>query len=182
MEQDFHKWTKNDKWRYGVSLIPFAILFIGSIIIMSPICIYMSILWVLIYLVVNIFQATCCIGCPYRGQYCPAIFGVYLSNYLSALLYRDEIFDLKLFKQNAIWAEISLITFLIYPVYWLYQANWHYVVAYFGLILLHILLFMPLQCRKCGYRHVCPGGRFMRSCCKLFGQKNRPVDSQNPAK
>ena len=167
-DQPIYKWKKRDKVLYFLSLIPFLLAFIGSIVIMYPICIYMVLLWILIYFALNIFQAGCCISCPYRGRYCPAILGIYLANLLSEFLYTDFEYEEKSFKQNALWAEITLAVFILYPVYWLFISNWIYVIIYFVLLLIHFLLFMPVQCRKCSFNCRCPGGKMVKKICNAF--------------
>jgi len=153
-----YHWSSRDKWLYAISLIPFSILFFGVIYLLAGICIYMSVLWLLIYLVLNIVQGYCCIACPYKGKYCPAIFGVYLGNIISGFLYSEYEFDQKLFKLNARWAEFVLAIFILYPLYWLYTIDWYYVLIYIGLMVLHIVLFIPTQCSKCSFNDLCPGG------------------------
>jgi len=153
---------------YFLSLIPFALALIGGLVIMYPICPYMSLVWLLIYFALNIFQAACCVACPYRGRYCPAIFGVHIGNRLSQFLYRDYEYEESFFNTNARWAEITLVVFLLYPLYWLYITTWYFVPLYLGLILLHLVLFMPYQCRKCSFSEQCPGGRMYFGLCRLF--------------
>lgn len=164
-EKPIYHWKKRDKILYFLSLIPFAIAFIGGLVIMYPICIYMSFLWILIYFALIIFQAGCCISCPYRGKYCPAILGIYFSNVLSKFLYSDFEYEENQFKQNAIWSEITIVVFILYPVYWLFISNWFYVLIYFALIFLHFILFMPTQCRRCSFNCLCPGGKIIN---KIF--------------
>ena len=114
MEEKHYKWTLKDKWLYFISMIPFIILFAGTLYILSRYSFLVSILWIFIYIIVNIFQAGCCVGCPYRGKYCPAFCGVYLGNWLSSIIYKNRQFDSNFFTLNATGGEISLILFLLY--------------------------------------------------------------------
>jgi len=100
MEQQYYKWTKKDKWLYIISIIPFVLLITGTLYVLNNYSVFISILWIFIYLIVNYFQAGCCVGCPYRGKYCPAFCGVYLGNLLSGILYKNRQFDPKFFKRN----------------------------------------------------------------------------------
>ena len=163
-----YHWKLKDKWLYALSLIPFVAMLILGLVIMTPICFYMSTVWILIYIVVNIFQAGCCVGCPYRGKYCPAFCGVFLGNMISSYIYSDYDFDEKFFKRNALWGEISLSIFILYPVYWLFISSWYLPLIYIGLFLLHVVLFLPSQCSKCSYNEVCPGGRFLSKVRSVF--------------
>ena len=168
MKPEYYKWTRKDKWLYAISIIPFAVIFTGTFYLLSTYHIIISIAWLFIYLVVNYFQAGCCVGCPYRGKYCPAFCGVYLGNILSGILYKKRQFDPKFFERNATGGEITLILFFAFPLYWIFLANWYYILPYLGLIIAHILLFMPLQCPKCSYNETCPGGNAYQMFCKLL--------------
>jgi len=142
-------------------------MFALGIYVMTPICIYMSIIWLLIYFILNIFQAGCCVGCPNRGSYCPPIFGIYLSNILSEFLYKDFENDSVFIRKNAKGGELTLYIFLLYPTYWLFQENWIFLLIYLLMILLHLIIFMPTQCKKCSYNKTCPGGKtYFRFFCK----------------
>ena len=171
MEQEYYKWTKKDQWLYFISLIPFVILFAGTLYVLRDYSILISILWIFLYLLVNIFQAGCCIGCPYRGKYCPAFCGVYLGNLLSGILYKNRQFDSKFYEKNAAGGEITLIVFLILPLYWIFLSHWYYMLIYLTLIITHIVLFMPIQCSKCSYNKTCPGGKAYKTYCKFIKKK-----------
>lgn len=172
MKKEYYKWTKKDKCLYFISIIPFALLITGTLYILCNYSVFIAIAWIFIYLIVNYFQAGCCVGCPYRGKYCPAFCGVYLGNILSGILYKNREFDSGFYKKNAIRGEITLTIFLLFPLYWIFLSNWYYIPIYLGLIVAHIFLFMPLQCSKCSYNETCPGGGAYNSYCKLFKKKN----------
>ena len=168
-----YHWTPKDKFLYFLSLIPFLVMIAGTVCVLIDLSIYLLIAWILLYLIVNVFQAGCCVGCPYRGKYCPAFVGVYLGNILSTLLYSKREHDPKFFKKNAAGGEITLTLFLLFPVYWIFITQWWYIFIYFGLVLLHIILFMPPQCSKCSYNDTCPGGKAYQGWCKIFGKKKK---------
>jgi hypothetical protein len=168
MKNQIYRWTAKDKRQYFISMIPVVLMVLGTGYVLYTFSIFMLLLWLLIYIVINIFQASCCIGCPYRGCYCPAFFGVYLGNLLSSGLFSEETFNEKRFKRNALSGEISLIAFLIYPLHWLYIYQWHFVLIYLGLVILHILIFLPTQCKKCSYNETCPGGRSYGFLCRFI--------------
>lgn len=171
MEHQHYKWTPKDKWLYMLSMIPFLALIAGTIYVLSSYTILITLIWIFIYLIVNVFQAGCCVGCPYRGKYCPAFVGVYLGNFLSSIIYKNRQFDPEFFKKNAAGGEITLIIFLLYPLYWIFLSKWYFLLIYLALILTHIALFMPKQCSKCSYNEKCPGGKAYQSYCKLFHKK-----------
>ena len=49
----------------------------------------LSLIMVVLYIGTSYFQAYCCVfqDCPYVGEFCPAISGIYLGNVLARRLY-----------------------------------------------------------------------------------------------
>lgn len=168
MEPEIYEWTWRDKRRYALALVPFVFTTVIAAIFLSKYSIWLVTSWVGLYLLINLFQAGCCVGCPYRGRYCPAIMGIYLSNWLSARIYRYRDFDPAFFQRNATAAEIALIVFLIFPLYWLWASEWMLVPIYIVLLAAHFVLFLPTQCEHCSYNETCPGGQTWLKCRSLF--------------
>jgi hypothetical protein len=168
MDPKPYEWTNKDKWLYALSMIPFLIVFIGTAYLLATYSIYLTIILVAMYILTNVFQAGCCVGCPYRGKYCPALFGVYLGNFLSGILYKNREFDEKFFKMNAAAGETMVLVIAVFPLYWVYRTSWVLVPIYLLLIAAHLVLFMPTQCEKCSYNTTCPGGQTWLSCRDRF--------------
>lgn len=144
--QTSYQWTKKDKWHYALSMIPFLVVFMGASYLLATYSIYlMLILWGL-YILTNFFQAGCCVGCPYRGKYCPALCGVYLGNFLSGILHKDRQFDEKFFKRNATGGETMLIVLVLFPLYWIFQTHWVLGPIYLALLAAHFAIFISTQC------------------------------------
>lgn len=160
--KDSYHWTAQDKWNYILSLAPFLVAFLGSIYLLGTISITLSLVFIILYLIGNIFQAGACTGCPYRGKYCPPVFGVYLGNLLSGILYKHKDFDLQFIENQAKIAELVIYGTFLFPIYWLFSIAWYYPLFYFILLALHLILFMPNQCEKCSYNKICPGGIIWR--------------------
>jgi hypothetical protein len=154
-----YEWSRRDKVVYSVALAPFVVALVMAACLLATHAFYLTIVFLLLYLMVNFFQAGCCVGCPYRGRYCPAVFGIYLANFISARAYAGRTFDSRFFKLNADLAEAFLLAVLLFPVYWLVSSSWVYLVVYVVLILLHAGLFFPTMCVKCSYNDTCPGGQ-----------------------
>jgi hypothetical protein len=159
-----YQWTTRDKWLYFLSLVPFLVVFVGAVILLGSYSIWLAALLVFLYLLTNIFQAGCCVGCPYRGKYCPALFGVYLGNLLSGILYPEREFDQDFFDRNAMAGEIMVLVVALFPIYWVVKTSWWLLPIYLLLIITHLVLFMPTQCEKCSYNETCPGGLTWRAC------------------
>ncbi|MBD3285831.1 hypothetical protein GF359_05140 [candidate division WOR-3 bacterium] len=164
MNETVYKWKPKDKLLYVLSMIPFLAVFAGASYILATYSIYLMLILFALYIITNVFQAGCCVGCPYRGKYCPALCGVYLGNLLSVILYRNRKFDAKFFKVNATLGEIMVLVVALFPVYWVFRTAWYLLIIYFSLIAAHFVLFMSTQCGKCSYNKTCPAGQFTLSC------------------
>jgi hypothetical protein len=154
-----YQWTDRDKRFYFISLIPFLIAFVGAAYILATVSIYLTALFLGLYIICNIFQAGACVGCPYRGKFCPAVFGVYLSNIISATIYKKRSFEQRFFDINATAASIMSLITLLFPVYWLFISGWYYLTAYIAIVIIYLILFYSFFCPKCSYSETCPGGR-----------------------
>lgn len=175
-EPSVYQWTARDKWLYALSLIPFLVVFVGALLLLATYSIWLSVLLVGFYLLTCVFQAGCCVGCPYRGRYCPALFGIYLGNLLSGIMYPKREFDQKFFDRNAAAGEIMVLVMALFPVYWVAKTSGWLLPVYFLLIAAHLVLFMPTQCDKCSYSETCPGGVTWRACAAwLEGRRERYI-------
>ena len=158
-----YNWTRKDWNVYALSLIPFTVAFMGTAYLLTRVSLYLVVIFLLLYLAINFFQAGACIGCPYRGKSCPAFCGIYLSNIISFRLYKGREFKRSFFNTNANLAQITALIMFLFPIYWLVLIGWYYAVAYVALLAVHIVPFVLYFCPKCSYRHVCPAGRLAQS-------------------
>ena len=65
-ESSHYQWTNRDKWLYWLSMVPFLVVFVGAILLLFTYSPWLAVLEVAFYLITCVFQAGCCIGCPYR--------------------------------------------------------------------------------------------------------------------
>jgi len=154
-----YEWTRKDRTLYFIALFPFAVTLIGTTYLLATEALYLAAIIIILYVAVNVFQAGCCVGCPYRGRYCPPVFGVYMGNFLSSYIYRNRSYEQGFFKVNANLAELFLVFTLLFPVYWLVSLNWLYLLGFLLLVLVHAALVFPFICTKCSYNDTCPGGQ-----------------------
>ncbi|MGD8821498.1 MAG: hypothetical protein PVG63_00210 [Anaerolineales bacterium] len=168
MPAPVYQWTERDQRRYIVSLIPFLIAVILGAAVIWSYSWWLLAAWMGLYLLVNLFQAGCCVGCPYRGRYCPAILGITLSNWLSKTIYAEREFNASFFQRNATAAEIVLVAFMVFPLPWLVSVQWILAALYLLFLASHFVLFMPTQCEHCGYNQTCPGGQSWLRCKTLL--------------
>lgn len=153
-----YAWTRRDKGIYGLAMIPFLVAFVGTAVITARLAWYLPVILVALHLVTSLFQAVCCVGCPYRGRFCPAIFGIYLGNVLSVVLYRHRTHDPVRFRRNANLAEIGCLATLLFASVSLAFVSLWYVIALLALLALHVAVFMVRICTRCSYRSTCPAG------------------------
>jgi hypothetical protein len=168
MQPEIYEWTPQDKRRYALAMAPFVLAALMAALVLLSHSVWLVVAWVGLFLLLNLFQAACCVGCPYRGRYCPAVLGVYLGNRLSNWLYRDRTFDQASFDRNAAAGEITMVLFLIFPIYWLWSSALILAVLYLVLLVGHFALFLPTQCEHCSYNETCPGGEIWISCKRLL--------------
>jgi hypothetical protein len=157
---DAYEWTERDKWVYLLVLTPFLVAFVGAAVLMATISIHWAITLIALYLLGNFFQAGCCIGCPYRGRYCPALFGIFFANRLSARIYGNRDHDERFFNRNAVLAAAVVVVIGVLCVSLLFTIHWAYAVAFLSLSTAHVVVFFRAICPKCGFNETCPGGRW----------------------
>ena len=136
--------------------------------ILATFSISLTILFFILYLGTNFFQAGCCVGCPYVGRFCPAMFGIYLSNFLSSRLYKGRPHESRFFKFNGLLAGVFLVSFFTFPFYWLLLLDWYYLTLFYGLVVIHFLTFLLVICPKCSYNDTCPGGKLNKTIKLCF--------------
>lgn len=158
-----HHWSARERLYYVLLLIPALAALIGAAWFLFSNAWWPGAIYIFLILGVHVAQARCCVGCPYRGRFCPAIYGVYLANPLSRLLFRDAVHTRQTYDRAAAFGISFVVAILLFPLYWLYTAAWWYAALYVALLLLHTLIFFPTFCPKCAYRETCPGGRFAAS-------------------
>jgi hypothetical protein len=159
-----YEWTDRDKLIYLCALIPFLVAFVGALALIATISVYWSVALVAVYLLGNFFQAGCCIGCPYRGRYCPALFGIFLASFLSARLYGDRKHEQRFFDRNAALAETTVVIISICCCLLLFAIHWVLAILFLALGALHLYLFFSRICPKCAYNQTCRAGRAAVPC------------------
>jgi hypothetical protein len=160
-----YHWSRQDKIVYMFVMLPFIAAFAGVIVLLANISLVLSVVFVALYLLGNVFQAACCVGCPYQGRFCPAAFGCYPANWLSTRRYAGRKHDPAFFERNATRGELSVISALVLACVGLATINGWYVVILLALVGMHFGLLLILFCPKCGYAGTCPAGQM---ACRLF--------------
>lgn len=154
-----YEWTRRDKLTYLLALTPFLVAFLGALALIATISVYWTVALIALHVLGSVFQAGCCVGCPYRGRYCPAVFGIFLANLFSATVYKDRRYDEKFFERNAALAETVVVIIAILCSVLLFTIHWLYTVVFLALGAVHLALFFRRICPKCSYNETCPGGQ-----------------------
>ena len=168
MKEDIYYWSRNDKIKY--------ILVLSTWLLAVGIGIYFIALfepWLLSvyvggYLLLVYFQARFyCIGCPYRGRFCPGILNLRVANLLAATLLKKKIFSEKRCLQIELLALVLTVLHIGLPLIFIW-GNWLFTALYLCLFIDHFMLEFRLYCIKCSFRHICPGGKM---ACMIFKER-----------
>jgi hypothetical protein len=165
---NIYNWDTYDKAKYIIVAITWlAATGIGvySVFLYKPLFLLM---YLFSYLMLVYFQARFyCIGCPYKGSFCPGILNMTFANFLADKLYAKKIFSEKRCLQFEPLMLFLTAFYIGLPVVFMWS-NRMLVVLYLGLFLAHFLLEFLLFCPKCSFRKICPGGKF---AVRVFGER-----------
>ncbi len=121
-----------------------------------------SLTYLAFYLGMCYFQAYCCASqeCPYVGEFCPALAGIYPANTLARMKYGDEgaVKSQGAFKANATAAAFCWGGMMLFPLPWLARRSVAVAAAYVLIHAVYYLLHGLTLCPVCAIRHSCPGG------------------------
>jgi hypothetical protein len=157
-----YKWSRQDRVLHLLPAIPLAMWFFGTIYLLAVKSIYLVGGFLLLWVATNFAIAGICVGCPYRGGYCPGVSQLYFAPFLSAMIYRRSTKspDTRSFKGNLTLLSIFGIGSYLFAFYWLFVLYWSeraiVVLALLGLLLLHMPLSFFILCPRCGYNDTCP--------------------------
>jgi hypothetical protein len=134
-----------------------------------------------LYLAMCYFQAYCCAcqDCPYIGEFCPAIAGIYPANPLARLKYGEKgiVKSEEAFKANATAAALCWGGMMLFPLPWLARRSVKLAAGYVLLHAVYYLLHGLILCPVCAIRDTCPGGMLQSVVLKGGVSGNR----RNPA-
>lgn len=119
-----------------------------------------------LYLGMCYFQAYCCAcqECPYIGEFCPAIAGIYPANILTKIKYGDREMiramdkSEKKLKNQASLTGICWGGIMVLPLPWLTKRSVLLAVAYVLVQAVYYLFQGLMICPVCSIRDTCPGG------------------------
>jgi len=169
-----YQWTKQDRVLHLLPAIPLIAYYVGSIYLLAMGSIYLVVIFLLLWVGVNVFAAGICAGCPYRGGYCPGVCQLYFAPFLSTLIYKGRVRDSRSqsFKANLLLIGAFGMGSYVFGFYWLFRLYWHehpiIVLGLLALLLIHMPLSFFLLCPKCSYNDTCP----MANVYNVFQKKS----------
>jgi hypothetical protein len=113
------------------------------------------------------FQAYCCAcqECPYIGEFCPAITGIYPANILARMKYGDKeelrgmVKSERKLETDATLAAICMGGTIVFPLYWLAKRSAFLAAGYIFVSAVYYLFHFLGVCPVCAIRDTCPGGQ-----------------------
>ena len=125
----------------------------------------LSIILVCLYFITSYFQSYCCVyqDCPYVGEFCPAVSGIYVGNILAKRLYSED--TPKSEPKFQAYKNLGILFWLLmafFPLYWIYLFDLYFAIAYFAFHLAYYLVFGLTICPYCAIRNTCPGGALQK--------------------
>ena len=115
------------------------------------------------YLGMCYFQSYCCAcqDCPYIGEFCPALAGIYPANPMARMKYGDEgaASSQRAFKANAAAAALCWGGLMLFPLPWLARRSARLAAVYVLVHAVYYLLHGLILCPVCAIRNTCPGGK-----------------------
>ena len=128
-----------------------------------------SLMMIVLYLATSYFQSYCCVyqDCPYIGEMCPAISGIYVGNIFAQKLYsKDTPKDEKRFHRHKNLGILFWLLMVFFPLYWIYLLDLYYAIFYVIFHLGYFVLFGLTICPSCAIKETCPGGALQKSILK----------------
>ena len=128
-----------------------------------------SLIMIALYLATSYFQAYCCTyqECPYIGEFCPAISGIYIGNLIANRFYSKETpKNEKKFHRHKNLGILFWLLMIFFPLYWIYVLNLYYAIFYVIFHLGYFVLFGLTICPSCAIKDTCPGGALQKSVFK----------------
>lgn len=132
----------------------------------SPI---LSLTMILLYLLTSYFQSYCCVyqDCPYIGEFCPAVSGIYVGNILAKRLYSPD--TVKSEGKFQTYKNLGILFWLLmafFPLYWVYLLGLYYAIGYVVFHLGYYIVYGLTICPACAIRETCPGGALQKQVLK----------------
>jgi hypothetical protein len=143
------------------------VFYVGTAYLLAISSIYLVGIFLLLWIATNAAIAGICVGCPYRGGYCPGVSQLYFAPFLSAMVCKGKSSSTRSFRVNLALLGVFGIGSYLFAFYWLFILYWPeratVVLALLGLLILHMPLSFFILCPKCGYNDTCPMAKVQKT-------------------
>lgn len=162
---------------YLLIVVPYAILMAAAFVFLllegvggkagrkKPASALPALVYLAFYLGMCYFQAYCCRcqECPYVGEKCPAIAGIYPANLLAGFLYGESTAKSeRRLRAYATLAGLCWGGIIVFPLYRLAKRNRALAAGYLAAHAVYYSLHGLLICPACAIKDTCPGGTLQR--------------------
>jgi hypothetical protein len=161
-QKQVYQWSKQDRLLHLLPAIPLIAFYAGTTYLLARESVYLTGIFLLLWVAVNFSVAGICTGCPYRGGYCPGVCQLYFAPFLSLAMSKDKEkrSGARSFKVHLTLLGIFGIASYAFAFYWLFRLHWQehplVVLGLMALLILHMPLSFFILCPKCGYNDTCP--------------------------
>jgi len=146
---------------YLVLTVPMIVLYLAIAAYLWTVNIAFVVIYGACFVLVAVLQGYICAywQCPYVGRFAPCAGGFCLPSSQIARLFRNVKKSETTYNIVAMFAFLSLLGIIAFPLYFIYKLSILYMLAYLGIVVVYTLAFLLLICPVCGTRYVCPGGK-----------------------
>jgi hypothetical protein len=122
-----------------------------------------AMIFVALYVGLCHFQSYCCacLECPYVGEFCPAIAGIYPANVIAGARYRESgvVRSERKLEEQAALAGACWGAMMLFPLPWLARKRRSYALGYLAAHAVYYMFHGLAICPACSIRESCPGGK-----------------------
>ena len=146
---------------YLLLTIPMIGMYVAIAVFLWNISVAYFLIYCALFVIVAITQSYICVyyQCPYIGKFAPCVGGFCLPSSQIARWLRNSKRTEGVYNIVVTLAFTAFLGIIFLPIYFLYQQNLFYLLAYIVIVIFYAASFLGFICPVCGTRHVCPGGQ-----------------------
>lgn len=153
--------TYERKTLYSLLTLPMIILYIAVAAYLWTISLPAFIVYCTFFVLVAVLQGYVCAcwECPYIGRFGPCLGGMCLPSSQISRLFRNIKKTETSYTIISTLAFLNILAVIVFPVYFIYQLNVTWLLAYLALATAYVLCFLLFICPVCATRQLCPLGQ-----------------------
>lgn len=152
------------KGLYFVLTVPLFLLLVVVFVYLWTYSFVLSLIFASFYFLMSFFQAYCCVhqDCPYVGEFCPAVMGIFPGNILAKRMYAKKklVRSKKKFELHATLGIIAGLGLIVFPLFWIAKLGTACALGYVACHVMYYVIYGLTICPVCAIRGTCPGGKF----------------------